>query len=142
MPFPIVLRCVAKGGEKGLWFSRTESADQTLVLAESAIDAMSYWALFPAPHVRLASIGGQVNPKQPALIQATVSKLPEGARVVAAMDSDTEGGRLVELVEAVVQQVNRPDLIFTPHQPSLFKDWNDALRDRAQNSLPTALHLA
>jgi hypothetical protein len=82
-----------------------------------------------------------VNPKQPILIQAAIAKLPEGARVVAAMDNDAEGGRLIELVASAVQQTNRSDLTFTPHQPSLFKDWNDTLRDRPQNSLPTALHL-
>jgi len=37
----------AAGGEKGLWFSHTGADDRRLVLAESAIDALSYGALFP-----------------------------------------------------------------------------------------------
>lgn len=53
------------GGEKGLWFSRTERADVKLVVAESAIDALSYAALFPDPGARYASIGGQMNARQP-----------------------------------------------------------------------------
>ena len=37
----------AAGAEKGLWFSRTRAEDRRLVLGESAIDALSYAALFP-----------------------------------------------------------------------------------------------
>jgi hypothetical protein len=37
----------AAGGQKGLWFSHTHPADRRLVLTESAIDALSYAALFP-----------------------------------------------------------------------------------------------
>ena len=37
----------AAGGEKGLWVSRTHPEDNRLVLAESAIDALSHAALFP-----------------------------------------------------------------------------------------------
>jgi hypothetical protein len=127
----------AKGGEKGLWFSRTEAADQTLVLSESAIDAMSYWALFPAPHTRLASIGGQVNPKQPRLIQAAIAKMPARSRIVAAMDNDPEGGRMIEMVKEAAEQAKRSDLIFVPHQPEIANDWNDVLRT-PQDFSPTA----
>lgn len=41
-----------KGGTKGLWFSRTTPTDLRLVIAESALDALSYAALFPDDHAR------------------------------------------------------------------------------------------
>lgn len=81
----------AKGGEKGLWFSQTESTDDCLVICESAIDALSYAVLFPASTTRYASIGGQMNKKQPTLIAATMAKLAEGAEVVSATDNDVDG---------------------------------------------------
>jgi len=37
----------AAGGQKGLWFSHTQPADRRLILTESAVDALSYAALFP-----------------------------------------------------------------------------------------------
>ena len=37
----------ASGGCKGLWFSHKQTDDNRLVLAESAIDALSYATLFP-----------------------------------------------------------------------------------------------
>jgi hypothetical protein len=35
----------APGGEKGLWGNRISPDDNTLVIAETAIDALSYFAL-------------------------------------------------------------------------------------------------
>ena len=51
----------AAGGQKGLWFSHTQPADRRLVLTESAIDALSYAALFPdaEDQTRYASLGGK-----------------------------------------------------------------------------------
>jgi Protein of unknown function (DUF3991) len=42
----------AKGGEKGLWESRDQDGDTAIVFAESAIDALSHAALFPALSAR------------------------------------------------------------------------------------------
>jgi hypothetical protein len=94
----------ASGGEKGLWFSRTRPEDNHIVLAESAIDALSYAALFPDGNdkTRYASIGGKPNPKQPGLIKATVARLSPGAFITAAFDADDTGRELVELVRSLL----------------------------------------
>ena len=131
----------AKGGEKGLWFSRTETGDTRLVLAESAIDALSHAQLFPAPSARYASIGGQMNSKQPELIKAAASKMPEASEIIAAMDADTNGRALAEVVRLAVLETGRPDLRFISFLPDGFKDWNDAVRKRSPHSFPTALLL-
>ena len=54
----------AAGGEKGLWFSHTRPDDRRLVLAESAIDALSHATLFPDAEgqTRYASLAA--NPVQ------------------------------------------------------------------------------
>lgn len=128
----------ARGGEKGLWFSHTEVSDNCLVLAESAIDALSHAALFPAPGTRYASIGGQMNPRQPELIRATILRLPEGAAVVAAMDADDDGRKFSEVVRLAAAGSGRIDLSFRIQEPSIGKDWNDELRARSRPSFPTA----
>lgn len=128
----------SKGGEKGLWFSRTDAGDNGLVLAESAIDALSFAQLFPNGQSRYASIGGQMNPRQPGLIKAAVLKMPEGSEVIAAMDADDEGRKLAEIVHQVVLETGRADLRFTLRLAEGMKDWNDVLRSIPNTSLPTA----
>lgn len=130
----------SRGGEKGLWFSRTHAGDNRLVLAESAIDALSHAQLFPDAGTRYASIGGQMNPRQPGLIKAAVSKMPEASQIIAAMDADEDGRKLAEIVRMSVVETGRPDLRFSPSLPEGFKDWNDAVRQR-HTSFPTALVL-
>ena len=121
----------AAGGEKGLWLSRGGSRDERLVLGESGIEALSYAALFPDNNARYASIGGKPNPTQPALINAEILTLSKGAEIVAAMNADDEGEKLVEVVRLAVVGANRPDLRFTPALPSqIGSDWNDMLRER------------
>jgi hypothetical protein len=128
----------AKGGEKGLWLSQKKPDDHRLVFAESGIDALSYAQLFPDEGSRYASIGGEVNPKQPDLIRAEISELPAGAEIIAAMDSDDVGHNLSGLIEKAVEDSGRRDLIFKadlPPRPG--EDWNDVLRLK-NHSFPTA----
>jgi hypothetical protein len=129
----------AKGGEKGLWFSHTEKTDTRLVVAESAIDAISHASLFSGPLVRYASVGGQMNPRQPELISATILRLSEGSEVVAAMDADENGRKMAEMVRQALLETGRQDLRFSRHEPEGSKDWNDELRQLARPSFPTAL---
>ena len=129
----------AKGGEKGLWFSHTQADDDCLVFGESAIDALSYAVLHPAGHTRYASIGGEPNPKQPALIKAAVLKMPAGSGIISAMDCDAAGRDLSELIGQAVEQSARPDLSFRVHSPTKEgDDWNQVLKVRDKPSFPTA----
>ena len=128
----------AAGGEKGLWFSHTRPDDRRLVLAESAIDALSHATLFPDAEgqTRYASLGGKPNSKQTGLLQATIAKLPEGSEIVVAFDADEAGRMLVEVVRVVVANVanekGRTDLIFQVHLPTQEgEDWNQVLQRTA-----------
>ena len=122
------------GGKKGLWFSHTGSSDRRLVLAESAIDALSHAALFPdaEDRTRYASLGGKPNAKQPGLVQSTIAKLPEGAEIVAAFDADEAGRMLVKVVRLAVASVagkTRRNLNFLVHLPAQEgEDWNQVLQ--------------
>lgn len=119
----------ATGGSKGLWESHDLDGDNCLVLAESAIDALSYAAIFPDARARYRSVGGEVNAAQPALIEAAVAELPAGSSVIAAMDADEGGRKLAAMVEKAVADAMRPDILFRSHFPVVEgADWNDMLR--------------
>ena len=124
----------AAGGTKGLWFSHTGPSDRRLVLAESAIDALSHAVLFPEveDRTRYASLGGKPNAEQPGLIQSTIAKLPERAEIVAAFDADEVGRILVNVVRSAVASVvgkTGKQLIFLVHLPSQDgEDWNQVLQ--------------
>ena len=97
----------AAGGEKGLWFSHIRRDDRRLILTESAIDALSYAALFPdaKDQTRYASLGGKPSSRQMGLLQATITKLPEEAEIVAAFDADPAGRTLAGEIRQVVANV-------------------------------------
>jgi Protein of unknown function (DUF3991)/Toprim-like len=124
----------ATGGTKGLWTSHEHDRDDRLVFCESAIDALSHATLFANDRARYASIGGQVNPSQPELIQAAVARMRAGSEIVAAMDADAAGRKLSEVVRRAVELSGRDDLDFYDHEPSGFKDWNDQIRGRPKLS--------
>jgi hypothetical protein len=117
----------APGGEKGLWMSRVRSTDTALVIAESAIDALSYAALHPDENTRYASFGGTMNPSQPALIQAAVEPLPSGVVVRIATDSDEEGARFAAVIEAVTVEAGKGEMAVDRVTPPETKNWSDVL---------------
>jgi hypothetical protein len=126
----------SSGGTKGLWLSHEQPEDDRLVFSESSIDSLSYAVLFPSDRARYASIGGKLNPIQPILIRAAIARMPLGAEIISAMDSDDEGGRLTEIVRGAVKLSGRDDLQFRDHRPSGAKDWNDILRETPKLLIP------
>jgi hypothetical protein len=126
----------AAGGQKGLWLSHTQPADRRMVFSESAVDALSYAALFPdaEDQTRYASLGGRPTSRQTALVQATIARLTAGAEILAAFDADDAGCHLVEVIReaaaSVARRTGRSDLIFKAHLPTQQgKDWNMVLQN-------------
>jgi hypothetical protein len=142
------------GGLKGLWGSREEEDDEALVIAETAIDAISYLAVFGLERARCVSTAGAMNRSQPALLNRAIRELPPGSKVIAAVDHDEGGRKLVRSVhtddqgidvafgiEPVFRHVRdtlgRTDLTFEVHHPDLPRaDWNDELRRHAPLPYP------
>lgn len=115
-------------GAKGLWLSRELPGDNRLTFFESALDALSYAALFAEPRTIFASIAGRPNTRQPELIRSACAKMPAGSIIVAAMDADAAGREMAEVVRRAVELTGRADLHFESFEPSIGKDWNDQLR--------------
>lgn len=125
------------GGTKGLWESHDLPDDDGLVLAESAIDALSHAALFPAPHRRYRSVNGNPSEAQLAMIRAAVFDLPEGSAVIAATDNDDSGRKLAAVIGNAVASAGRPDIAFTVHAPAATDaDWNDILKSSFPPTAP------
>ena len=123
----------ASGGIKGLWCSNATDRDKRMVIAETAIDALSYAALFGYEDARFFSIAGQMNPRQPALLNRAVQAMPQGGRVVLAVDHDDGGQMIADYIRPIFDHVyrvlGRADLsLVVDHPPTPGEDWNDALR--------------
>lgn len=119
----------AKGGSKRLWGSRIEEEDRELVICETAIDALSYAALFGVEGRRFVSTAGALNPQQPALIESAGRKLPEVAEVVLAVDADEGGDVIAESIRKLLARAEGPSPTVRRHSPEdRGQDWNDALQ--------------
>lgn len=126
----------AKGGAKGLWASSIRALDHELVIAESAIDALSYAAISGHIHTRFVSLAGQVSPEQLDLVAAAAEKLPSGV-VILALDNDKAGGELAARLQAVLAGCSKKVREHRPTPDGL--DWNDVLRARGASPPPPEL---
>ena len=114
------------GGSKGLWFSKAKAGASRLVLAESAIDAMSYHVVNPDAEARYLSIGGTMNLGQPELIRSSMEKMPSGAEMILAFDHDEAGEALAEKVTALAPSSVEVRRVYPP--VGMGKDWNEVLK--------------
>ena len=129
----------AKHGEKGLWGSRPNPDDVRLVVAETAVDALSHAALFGTGGTRFVSTAGQLNAVQPALLASAMGKLPDGGEVVAAVDHDAGGDALAGRLEVLFGELPHGRRTFRRNSPPEHgADWNDVLAGRAAAVGPEA----
>lgn len=119
------------GGSKALWISQATWDDECLIFCESAVEALSYAALFWDDHFCYVSTAGYVGARQQQLIKSVIDGMGEGADIVAAMNDDPAGQALGQIIhylfEAVSVECGREDLHFYNHRPRGFKDWNEQL---------------
>lgn len=132
----------APGGVKGLWCSRIQPDDTRLVIAETAIDALSYAALFGVVRTRFVSTAGQVNPQQPDLLVSAAKKLarPEvqdctaradaKCEIVLAVDHDQGGRELADKLTPLLIEAAPSAAVRLHHPEQSGDDWNDVLRSR------------
>jgi hypothetical protein len=109
-------RGLAPGSRKDLGFFSIPAAaptDWPVVVCESAIDAISCFALHPCCHC-LSSAGASPNPRWLAPL------LARAAQVYCGFDADTTGENMAQAMIALHPAVQRL-------RPSLH-DWNDVLR--------------
>lgn len=116
----------AKGGDKALWYSRSGRDDDRLVLAESAIDALSYHQIKGTPQTRYMSIAGQLNENQKnLLLPSAMTKMKSGSVVVTAFDNDSTGEKYHETIKKIAPS----HVTVVRDAPKNLKDWNDQLKE-------------
>lgn len=128
----------ARGGARGLWSSVPGSygqADRVLVIAETAIDALSYAALHKTPATRYVSTAGPISPGQQGLLIDLMQSLPEDGRIVLAPDYDAAGIAMAKQIEDLLLLSRRGNRELTlDHPPTFGHDWNDVLQLSADRS--------
>ena len=128
-------------GRRGLWTSVPQKTDTQLVITESAIDALSFHALYADEQNRYLSIGGQLGKKQTELIKRAANKLPEGSTIVIAVDSDQQGEKYAQEIRNALRGSGGRKQGITRMVPTA-KDWNDDLKaSHRQRTNETAVEL-
>ena len=120
----------APGGTKALWHSQGGPTDNKLVIAESAVDALSYHQLHRKDNerTRYVSIAGAPSPHQLDVVEKVVRAMPPGSTVVAAVDGDQAGTKVAKQLEDIAKR--HPEITFKRDSPELAlgKDWNEVLQ--------------
>lgn len=114
------------GDTKGIWLSNSPAETRQLVIAESAIDALSYAALFRPAGTRFVATGGGLSKAGGEYLRQIAAGLPLGhGQVVLAIDNDKGGADVAKMIRQYLPEGSR----WREHPPSGAKDWNDALKN-------------
>lgn len=118
----------SSGGNKGLFIQKLDSnPTQTVILFESAIDAMSFYELGHAQEGdEYIAIGGAPSPEQQQMLLDRIKS--SGAHVCIAFDKDAAGDSLAGRIATLLEQNN----ITSERITSQFKDWNEDLTTNHQ----------
>lgn len=116
------------GGEKGLWSSKVFPNDTSLVITESAIDALSYFATHKNLTQRFISFSGSFNPNQLTLIQMACMKFEKNPTVVMAFDNDKAGDNFCIQISKAISASGRKIEVIEDRPKTGGMDWNDVLK--------------
>ena len=119
-----------RGSEKTLWRSNHLEGDDTLLIAESPIDTLSYQTIH---HLKtgfyIATCGG-LSTKQGEMIQDMLSQTDWIKAIIIITDHDEGGDGITQRLERFINQSSFSGSI-TRHSPQKRGcDWNDVLSDR------------
>jgi hypothetical protein len=114
-------------GYKSLWVSRVPSNLMQIVIAESGIEALSYYQIREPRHTLFASAGGNWSKDVADRLQTLMRRYPD-AEIVGAFNHDSGGRRQSERLAALAAEAGnryRDDL-----PPVEGADWNDMINDK------------
>ncbi|PJB71324.1 MAG: hypothetical protein CO093_05530 [Alphaproteobacteria bacterium CG_4_9_14_3_um_filter_47_13] len=116
-----------RGSEKTLWRSNMRAGDDTLILSEAVIDALSHAALFPNETALYAATGGGMSPEQAEIIKQAAQGIKSLKYIALITDNDLGGDRLTDKILKAIEDSGFSGKV-TRHSPELRgDDWNDVL---------------
>ncbi|WP_146535742.1 DUF3991 and TOPRIM domain-containing protein [Rubripirellula reticaptiva] len=124
----------APGGVKALACSRPRDTDREAVICETSIDMLSIADREGTDHRRFFSTAGQISPMQAECLRSAISRMPEGSRVVLALDNDDGGRKIAARIKEELAHSGVPIVEHYPPVPG--QDWNDVLQDRRNAAKP------
>lgn len=117
-----------RGSEKTLWRSNVKKDDNSLIISEAPIDAMSYHILHGLTSAFYIATCGGFSSKQSALLQEIFNKLPQIKDTLIITDHNEGGDRLAHRLKLVIEETDFKGRL-SRHSPDLHgQDWNDVLK--------------
>ena len=91
-----------EAAKKTFWRSNARLTDDTLIIAEAAIDALSYETLFPSQHAMYLATCGGLSVRQTGMLTKLLADISSIKSVIIITDNDEGGDRIAtKLQEAV-----------------------------------------
>ena len=116
-----------RGSEKTLWRSNMRKGDDTLVISETPIDALSYQVLHSLSNAFYTSTCGAFSPQQSGLIRDLVT-LSWLRKIVLITDNDEGGDTITHRLTEIIIGTDFTGAL-TRHSPDTRGlDWNDVLK--------------
>ncbi len=123
-----------RGSEKTLWRSYVFKDDNTLILAEAVIDALSYHALYHREKAVYAATGGGLSPEQGEIITAFICDFEALEHIIIIPDHDQGGEKFEKRIREAIELSSFNGLCET-HRPCLEgQDWNDVYKDTPEKT--------
>ena len=115
------LKMFGKGGKRSLWTSRNVATASTLLIVESAVDALSHGELYADWQAGYVSIAGEISLRQKPLLAGLIKKaVSRNVRMIVGTDNDLSGSKHFKtLCGLTSHQLER--------MVPVSKDWNDDL---------------
>ena len=125
-----------RGSRKTLWRSKSRAGDETLVISEAVIDALSHYVLFPSGEASYAATGGGMSPEQAEILIALLRQSAALKRITLITDNDEGGDRLAEKLSETITKSRFAGKVIRHSPETRGLDWND-VRRRDLNPRPT-----
>ena len=112
------------GGTKSVWYSTNIGRAERLVIAETAIDALSHAESVGRPGDAYASFAGSMSPEQLDILKTVLSQAHEAGRpLVIATDNDKPGSDF----ELQLRSLAPEGMTIERDSPRFGNDWNNSL---------------
>lgn len=119
-----------RGSAKTLWRSHVRAGDDTLIIAEAVIDALSYHQLFNNQRAIYAATGGGISSEQEKIVCAFVSSFPNLKKIILITDNDEGGDKITGRIKKALLKSGFKGKIIRHSPKQKGQDWNDVLQTK------------